>query len=85
MYCSLPNRIELIVRKSQLPEAFASREADEGEAYLSKDDLVKVVQWKLWIGANRPSLLAYAKSTDGKQVCAMFGGLLGSADFRCDV
>ncbi|CAN0463467.1 unnamed protein product, partial [Hapterophycus canaliculatus] len=55
-------------RKRQLPEAFASREVEEGGAYLSKEDLIRVVQWKLWIGANRPSLLAYAKSTDGKKV-----------------
>lgn len=53
---------------TQLPETFASRAANEGEAYLLKDDLVKVVQWKLWIGANRPSLLAYAKSADEKKV-----------------
>ncbi|CAM9428977.1 unnamed protein product, partial [Scytosiphon promiscuus] len=43
---------------------------DEGGAYLSKDDLVKLMQWKLWIGTNRPTLLAYAKATDAKQVKA---------------
>ena len=35
---------------------------------MTKEELVKVVQWKLWIGAMRPSLLNYAKETKPEKV-----------------
>ncbi|CAB1118241.1 unnamed protein product [Ectocarpus sp. CCAP 1310/34] len=59
--------------RTELPAALVSRGATP---YLLKDELVKVVQWKLWIGQMRPSLLQRAKETSantplvvGKDYC----------------
>eukprot|EP00903_Cladosiphon_okamuranus_P018270 g16807.t1 len=55
---------------TDLPEHLRSRAADGGKPYILKDELIKVVQWKLWIGAMRPSLLAYAKEQNAVKVQA---------------
>lgn len=48
-----------------LPSAIRSRGND---LYVTKEELVKVVQWKLWVGAVRPNLLRFAKETNASQV-----------------
>ncbi|CAM9563595.1 unnamed protein product [Ectocarpus fasciculatus] len=53
--------------RTELPAALVSRGATP---YLLKDELVKVVQWKLWIGQMRPSLLQRAKETSPNTVKA---------------
>ncbi|CBJ32028.1 conserved unknown protein [Ectocarpus siliculosus] len=53
--------------RTELPAALVSRGATP---YLLKDELVKVVQWKLWIGQMRPSLLQRAKETSPSTVKA---------------
>ncbi|CAM9178513.1 unnamed protein product [Ectocarpus sp. 4 AP-2014] len=53
--------------RTELPAALISRGATP---YLLKDELVKVVQWKLWIGQMRPSLLQRAKETSPNTVKA---------------
>lgn len=49
----------------ELPSTLRSRTP---ESYLTKDELVKVVRWKLWMGVVRPNLLRFATETDPKQV-----------------
>lgn len=49
----------------ELPSTLRSRAP---EPYLTKDELVKVVRWKLWMGVVRPNLLRFATETDPKQV-----------------
>eukprot|EP00752_Nemacystus_decipiens_P008466 g7566.t1 len=51
-----------------LPEALRSRATGAAKPYILKEELVKVVQWKLWIGANRPSLLKYAQDQNAAKV-----------------
>lgn len=51
----------------ELPAALRAR-AKESKPYILKEELVKVVQWKLWIGAMRPSLLKYANEQAAAKV-----------------
>eukprot|EP00904_Undaria_pinnatifida_P002693 jgi/Undpi1/12424/HiC_scaffold_5.g02096.m1 len=53
--------------RTELPAALRSRAP---EAFLTKEELVKVVRWKLWMGVVRPNLLRFATETDPKQVKA---------------
>lgn len=53
--------------RTELPSTLRSRAP---EPYLTKDELVKVVRWKLWMGVVRPNLLRFATETDPKQVKA---------------
>lgn len=70
------------------PEALRSR-ATGSEPYVSKEELIKVVQWKLWIGAMRPSLLTYANEQNAAKVrrfsavssCSVFSVRVGVVVF----
>ena len=62
---SLPCRKRIAPCHQELPSTLRSRDP---EAFLTKDELVKVVRWKLWMGVVRPNLLRFATETDPKQV-----------------
>lgn len=63
--------------------ALRSRAADGAKPYLTKEELIKVVQWKLWIGAMRPTLLQNAKDSKPEKVMLLLLPRDGCRWCRC--